>query len=257
MNSAAQRVHLQQRRETRRIAKVVSVPAARQRGTGSRFHGDHAQLLVAFAAQLGPNERERDAAEIRSAAGTADEHVRLISGHSHLLHRLQPNHGLVHQHVIQDAAQGVVRVLVLGRDFDRLGDGDAERTGRVGILGQNGAAGFRFLAGAGRDFRPVRLHQRFAVRLLFIAHAHHVDLAFEPEVRTAHGQRRAPLAGPGLGGQAFDASQFVVVGLRHGGIRLVRAGGADAFVLVVDPRGRAQCFSSRRARCRGVGRHWR
>ena len=40
--------------------------------------------------------------------------------------------------------------------------------------------------------------------------------------------------GAGLGGQLPDAGPGVVVGLRHRGVRLVRAGGRDALVLVVD-----------------------
>ena len=43
-----------------------------------------------------------------------------------------------------------------------------------------------------------------------------------PEQRAGEGQRRAPLAGAGLGGDLLDAGLGVVPGLRHGGVGLVR-----------------------------------
>jgi hypothetical protein len=45
------------------------------------------------------------------------------------------------------------------------------------------------------------------------------------------------LSGAGFGGEAFGAGDLVVVGLGDGGVGLVAAGGGDAFVLVVNPRG--------------------
>ena len=92
-------------------------------------------------------------------------------------------------------------------------------------------------AGAGGDGCAEGFHQGAAVGLLVVADAHHVDLAFEAEELAGHGERGAPLAGAGFGGEAFGAFYLVVVGLRDGGVGLVRAGGADAFVLVVDVRG--------------------
>ena len=62
----------------------------------------------------------------------------------------------------------------------------------------------------------------------------------EAEQRAGEGQRRAPLAGAGLGAELLDAGLGVVPGLRHGGVGLVAAGGRDAFVLVVDLGRRAQ-----------------
>ena len=47
--------------------------------------------------------------------------------------------------------------------------------------------------------RAPRLHQHPAVRLLLVRRAHHVDLALEVELRARERQRRAPLAGAGLG----------------------------------------------------------
>ena len=85
-----------------------------------------------------------------------------------------------------------------------------------------------------------RLDHDPAVRLLVVRRPHLPDLALEVELRAGEGQRGAPLAGAGLGGQLRDARLGVVERLRHRGVRLVRAGRRDALVLVVDPGRRAE-----------------
>ena len=67
---------------------------------------------------------------------------------------------------------------------------------------------------------------------MVVGHAHLEHLDFQPVNLPGECQRGAPLAGPGLGHQALDASLFVVKGLGHGGVGLVAAGGAAAFVFV-------------------------
>ena len=84
------------------------------------------------------------------------------------------------------------------------------------------------------------LHQRAAIGLLVVADAHHVDLAIEAEKGAGHGERRTPLAGSGLGGEVLGAVHLVVIGLRQGGVQLVRAGRAAALVFVIDVGGRIQ-----------------
>src|SRR3954454_11738082 len=85
--------------------------------------------------------------------------------------------------------------------------------------------------------RAPRLHHRAPVRLLVVAGADHEDLALEPEQRAGERERRAPLPRAGLGTELLDAGLGVLVGLRHRGVRLVRAGRGYAFVLVEDARG--------------------
>ena len=70
----AERVHLGERRHVPGVAEVVGVPPARQARAGRRLDGDDAHLLA--AAQLRADERERDAGEVRAAAGAADDDVR-------------------------------------------------------------------------------------------------------------------------------------------------------------------------------------
>src|SRR3954451_20785095 len=85
-----------------------------------------------------------------------------------------------------------------------------------------------------------RLHHRAPVGLLVVARADHEDLALEPEQRARERQRRAPLARTGLGRELAYARARVLVGLRHGGVGLVRTRGRDALVLVVDARRRIE-----------------
>ena len=55
-----------------------------------------------------------------------------------------------------------------------------------------------------------------------------------PNMLAGEREGGAPLAGAGLGGELGDAFLLVVLGLGDGGVGLVRAGRADAFVLEVD-----------------------
>ena len=78
------------------------------------------------------------------------------------------------------------------------------------------------------------LHHRPPVGLLVVAGPDHVDHALQPEQAAGHRQRRAPLAGAGLGHQPLDPGLLVRVGLGDRAVWLVRAGRRDALVLVVD-----------------------
>src|SRR5207237_9643411 len=83
-------------------------------------------------------------------------------------------------------------------------------------------------------------HQRLAVGLLLEADAHHVDAHLETEEGAGKSQRRTPLPGAGLRREPPDTSLLVVEGLRHGGVRLMAASGADALVFVINPGGGIQ-----------------
>ena len=129
---------------------------------------------------------------------------------------------------------------IAGGDLDGLGDRDAQRTGvvRVGLE--------VVLAGLGQVRRRAvhggaeRLDHHPAVGLLVEGGADLPHLALEAEQGRGEAQRGAPLAGTGLGGELADAGLRVVVRLRHRGVHLVRPGRADALVLVVDARRRAE-----------------
>ena len=135
------------------------------------------------------------------------------------------------------------------RDLDRLRDRDPE-TAR-GVLGLR-TAGLGELGGAAMDRAAPGLDHRPPVRLLVIGDPDHEHLAFEAEELARERQRGAPLPGAGLGGELAHALLLVVEGLGHRGVRLVRAGGRDPLVLVVDVgRGIERALQALRAVERG------
>ena len=77
---------------------------------------------------------------------------------------------------------------------------------------------------------------------MFIGDLDHIDLAVQAQVGAGHGQGGAPLSGPGLGGDAFQALLFGIVGLGNGGVELVAAAGVVALELVINIRRGAQGF---------------
>ena len=109
-----------------------------------------------------------------------------------------------------------------------------------GCSARIGAAGVRLLRRARHAARAERLHERAAVRLLVVRDPHHEDLDLDAEERAGERERRAPLPGAGLGRDPLDALALVVERLRDRGVRLVAARRRDAFVLVVDARGRLE-----------------
>ena len=102
----------------------------------------------ALVAQLLADKGKRDAGEVGAAAGATDHDVGIGVGLFHLLDRLEADDRLVHEHVIEDAAESVFRVGVLGRDFDGFRDRDAEASRRIRMRLKNGAPRIRFVARA-------------------------------------------------------------------------------------------------------------
>src|SRR5439155_17941548 len=76
--------------------------------------------------------------------------------------------------------------------------------------------------------------------LLLVRDANHVHLALEADELARERERAPPLTGAGLGREPRPALLLVVVRLRHGRVRLVAAGWADALVLVEDARLRSR-----------------
>ena len=233
------------------VAEVVGVDAPGQRRRGLRLGGDHP--VVGLAAELAPDERERQPGEVRATAGAADDHVGILACHLHLLERLVPDHRLVQQDVVEHRAQRVLGVVAGRGVLDRLRDRHAQGAGRVRGRGEHRASVVRLGARARDHLRAVGLHQDPAVRLLVVARADHVDLDLEPEHRARERQRAPPLAGAGLRRQPLDALLLVVERLRDRRVRLVAAGRADALVLVVDVRGRIERLLEA---ARAVQRRW-
>ena len=231
-------MHLDQRGQMPGVAEIERVFAARQRRARRRLDRDCADAFL--VAQRLADEREGDAGEVRAAAGAADDDVGIGVGLLHLLDRLEADDRLMHQHVIEHAAERIFGVGVLGRDFHRLRNRNAEAARRIRMRLQDRLAGVGLAARARDAFRAIGLHQRPPVGLLVVGDLDHVDLDFEAEQRPGEGERRAPLPCPRLGRKLFDALFLVVEGLGDRGIGLVAAGGTDALVFVEDAGGRSE-----------------
>src|ERR1035437_224309 len=125
-----------------------------------------------------------------------------------------------------------VAVVTGCRVLDRLRDGDAETSRRVRLTREHTAAELGLIGRGGEDLGAPRLHECTPVRLLLVRDLDHVDHDLESEQTAGERERRSPLPGAGLRGQALDALLGVVVGLRDRGVGLVRPRRRGPFVLV-------------------------
>ena len=138
--------------------------------------------------------------------------------------------------MVEDGPEGVAGVLARRGVLDRLADGDAEGSRGVRIRGKEGSPRVGVPAGGRDDLRPPGLHEHAAVRLLVVAHLHHVHLHLEAEERAGEGHGGTPLPRPRLRRDPLSSRHLVVIRLGDGGVRLVAPRGTDALVLVVDLR---------------------
>jgi hypothetical protein len=160
----------------------------------------------------------------------AEDHVRVEADLVELLLGFQADHGLVQQHVVEHRAQGVAGIGVGGRLLDRSEMARPSEPWQFGSAASAARPALVSLLGLANTGAP-GLHHRAAERLLLVADLDHEDAHRQAEHLAGVGDRRTPLAGAGFGGQLLGPGQLVVVGLRHGGVRLVRTGRRDAFIL--------------------------
>ena len=215
----AQRVHLHERGQSRHVAVVVSELALGHGRAGGRFDGHDPRLRPG---QVLADERERQTGEVGAAPGAPEDEVgRGLPEHLELFEGLLADDRLVQAHVVEDGTQGVAGLGVARRHLDRLRHRHTQRTGGVGVLGEEGPARLGQVGGARVDGRAEGLHEHPAVRLGLEGRLDLPDLHLDAEGLTGERQRRAPLTGAGLGGELGDALRGVVVRLGHGRVGLV------------------------------------
>ena len=118
------RVHLHDWGDAHGVAVVEGVDAPGQRRACGRFARDDLGLRV--AQEVLTHKREGEATEVAATTDAAVDLVRVFAGHLELAERLLTDDRLVHEHVVEDRTEGVLRVVVRGGILDRLGNGDAE-----------------------------------------------------------------------------------------------------------------------------------
>jgi len=99
---------------------------------------------------------------------------------------------------------------------------------------QNIAAGLSQITGTGNTFCAPCVHHHTSIWFLLITYLHHIDTADQIKHLTGHGQSTSPLAGACFRGDTFSTGHLIVVGHRNGGIGLVRPGGADTFIFIIN-----------------------
>ena len=190
---------------------------------------------MGLAGELIPHEGGDEAAQVGAAAGAAHHHVGVFPDLLHGQLGLQADDGLVEEDLVEHAAQDITAIGGGHRPLHRLRDGAAQAPGGVRVLGQNFSAHLGLHGGGGGDVGVKDPHDRLAEGLLLIGDLHHKDVQVQAEEGTGLAEGGAPLAGPRLGGELGDALGLGVVGLGHGGVELVGAGGVVALEFVVDP----------------------
>ena len=171
-----------------------------------------------------------------------ERHVGIFSGHFHLLLGLKAYHSLMQGNVIEYRSEAVLAVGCGLCQFHCFGYGGAERALIVRMSGED------VFSGAGRHGRrwchlgAECLHDASAVGLLLIRYFHLIYSRIDAEHAGGVCERRAPLAGAGLGGDIGDAFLFAVIGLRNCRIEFVRTHRRHALVLEIDVRGSAKSF---------------
>ena len=98
------------------------------------------------------------------------------------------------------------------------------------------------IGGRRSDFRAVCAHYFAAERLLLVGNLDHEDLAVEVKEGAGHREGSSPLAGTGLGCDAFESLFLSVVRLGERGVQLVAAGCVVSFELIEDVSRSSQCF---------------
>ena len=227
----AEGIHRHQGSKSGNIAEVVPELALGERGAGSRLDRHDADLL---ALDLVVHERKADARQVASAAAAADHDVGIVARDLHLFLGLKPDHGLMQAYVVQHRAEGIVGVIVRGRVFHSLGNGEAEAARVVRV-------NFEGLSSRVRDCRRTcmhrgtpRLHLDSPVGFLAIAHLHHVHRHVKSEklARKRHGC--PPLSGTRLCSDSLDPCLLIIKSLGDGCVRLVAARRAHALVFIID-----------------------
>ena len=100
-------VHLDQGGQLGRIAEVVRKGSFGQRRACQGFHCLEPDLrTLDFVYGI----RNSNPSKVAASTKTADHHIRVFTGHVHLLLGFYPNHCLVQDHVIEHTSQGIVGV---------------------------------------------------------------------------------------------------------------------------------------------------
>src|SRR5437870_10000339 len=135
LRAVAEGVHLEHRREFRVVGEVVPVFPLEVRGCRT-LGRDEADLL---AVERVREEREGKTSEVRSAAEARDHQIRILADLLELPLGLEADDRLMKEDMVQDRAEAVDRLLIAAGILESLRHRDAEGSGMVGVLLEEGA----------------------------------------------------------------------------------------------------------------------
>ena len=232
------RVHLDEGSHFTRVTEVEHVLPLRCRRDCLRLDSD--ELCFALPPELVSYEGVREARIVAASSDAADDVIGLDVELLHLLLCLLPHDRLVQEDVIQDTAQGVLRVVVSDAVLDGVADRDTQASGMVGVFLEEAPPYVSLVARRGEDLRAIDLHEDSSVRLLDVAAPGHVDGEGYVEEGCGEGESTSPLPGTCLSREPLGALLLVVVRLRDRGVGLVAACRVEVLPLVEDLGGRLQ-----------------
>ena len=112
-----ERVHRYERGQLARVTEVVCEQSARERRAGRRLAGKNVDVP---AGDLLAQEGEGEPGEVRAPADAPDDDVGKGACKVHLRERLLTDHGLVQEHVVEDASERVGSVVSSSCVLDSL-----------------------------------------------------------------------------------------------------------------------------------------
>src|SRR5580704_10834289 len=185
--------------------------SARQRRTRLGFHRDQADLTPGC---LVGEEWKCGAAKVRPSAATGNNHIRVVASLLELFSCLEPDHGLVKQHVVENRPECVVGIATRRRLFNRLRYSDSKRAWRLRLEIQDSSSRPGFITWTCDHFSSPRLHHRSPKRLLLVADTYHVDPDLDAKHLTGQRERRTPLTRAGLGRETTYSGKMIGIEVR-------------------------------------------
>src|SRR5439155_15393089 len=175
------------------VGEVVSVLPLEVRGRGA-LGRDEADL---FAMEYIREEREGETPEVRSAAEARDHQIRILADLLELPLGLEADDRLMEEDMVQDGAEAVDRLFIAAGGLESLRHRDAEGSGMVRVLLEEGAPRCRHRTRRRVDRRAVHPHELPALRLPVVDRADPEDRRRQSGEARRVRQRGAPLARAG------------------------------------------------------------
>ena len=182
--SAAECVHLRERANLTCIAEVICKLASCKAWTRRRLNSDNS--VISLASELFAYKRRDKTAEVRAAAGTTDNNVRLYIIFIKSFFSLKTDNRLVEKYLIKHTAEYIAVTLGRCSNFNSLGNCTAKTACCARVLLKNFSADCSICRRGRSNTCTVSSHNFSSERLLFVRYFYHIYLTIKTKVRTSH-----------------------------------------------------------------------